>query len=166
LAATGGRVVRTDVVWQIAWDNVNDDPRPGDWIVDADGRKWTVLAIEWRGARSRLNVETRQWAILGPTAWIDVQQAVWDDLGSGPEIVDWQTIQTAVPAWIQPLQTTVDTAADPISSTATYEVYLGEPLTLDHNHRVVGADGTVYELMDVTRAARIDRPAVLTARKL
>ena len=51
---------------------------------------------------------------------IEVQRAVWEDPGSGPEIVDWLTVRAAVPARIQPERVEVDTDATPPTSTATY----------------------------------------------
>jgi len=160
-------VARSDVVWQFAWDDAIDQPCVGDAIIDAANECWTILAIEERGAKTRLLCRTRNLRIVHELVdRIDVQQAIWEDSGSGPEIVGWTTLRTAVPARIQPDQVVVDNAATPPTSTATYRVLLGEPIALDHNHRIVGPDGSVYEMAEYAQAERVDTLPIATVTKL
>jgi hypothetical protein len=162
---TGGHVVLADVVWQLAWDWAVELPRVGDLVVDQDERAGIVLSVAQHLARTRLRLQTRELRVSGPNARVDIQQAVWDDLGGGPEIVAWLDVDPSVPAWIQPVQTIVDTLADPVSSTTDYRVYLGKPVALDHNHRLIAADGTIYELVEFSGAGRIDVWGQATVRK-
>jgi hypothetical protein len=81
---------------------------------------------------------------------------VWDDPGGGPEIVGWQMLRPNVRARVQPISTTVDHEADPPTSVATYRVTLGEQLELDHNHRLIGPDGAIYQVLEFSQAERID----------
>jgi hypothetical protein len=158
---------RNDVVWQFSWDEATDKPRIGDLLIDADDECWTILSVENLGAKTRLRCATRSLSIVYRLFdRVEIQQAIWGDLGSGPEIVGWTTLRTAVPARIQPQQTAVDADATPPTSTATYRVVLDDETALDHNHRIVGPDGTVYQIVEYAQAERIDALPVATVVKL
>jgi hypothetical protein len=160
-------VVRGDVVWQFAWDDTVDRPRVGDSLIDAANECWTILAVVERGNRSRLQCNTRNLRIIHQLVdRIEIQQAIWEDLGSGPEITGWTTLRAAVPARIQPDQTTVDNTADPATSSATYRVLLADDTPLDHNHRLVGPEGAVYQVQEYSQAERIDALPMAMAMKL
>ena len=160
-------VARDDVVWQFTWLDTVDPPQIGDSIIDAANECWTILAIEERGTKTRLRCVTRNLRIVNQLDdRIEIQEAVWEDSGSGPEIVGWTTLRSAVPACIQPDHTTVDNTVDPPTSTSTYRILLADDTPLDHNHRLVGSDGSVYQLLDYTGAERIDTLPMATAEKL
>lgn len=159
-------VARTDVTWQFSWPEAVDLPRIGDAILDAAGECWTILSVEVRGARSRLRCTARNLRIVHELDdRIEIQQAIWDEGESGPEIIGWQTLQTAVPARIQPEQVTVDHSSDAPTSTATYRVLLADDTPLDHHHRLVGSDGTIYQIVAYTQAERADVLPLAIVRK-
>lgn len=62
-------------------------------------------------------------------------------------------------------QVEVDESTDPVSSTATYRITLEDPPPLDHNHRIVDGDGTVYRLLEFENAERIDVLSVAVVRR-
>jgi hypothetical protein len=160
-------VARTDVTWQFTWDEAVDRPRVGDLLIDAANECWTILAVVERGNRSRLQCNTRNLRLVHQLDdRIEIQQAIWEDLGSGPEITGWTTLRTAVSARIQPDQTIVDNATDPPTSSATYRVLLADDTPLDHNHRLVGPDGAVYQVQNYTQAERIDALPMATVERL
>ncbi len=155
--SANGATVRNDVQWQFEWDESNGEPRLGDTILDANNQCWTILTIEQLRTKTRYRCLTRNLAVThGLDQRVDIQQAVWEDLGSGPEITSWRTVQAAVPARIQPDRLTVDNLASPATSTATYRIILEETLELDHDHRFVDTKGTVYQLLEFKQAERID----------
>lgn len=158
-------VARDDVTWQFAWPEAVDLPRIGDAIIDAAGECWTILSVEVRGARSRLRCVARNLRIVHALDdRIEIQQAVWEDGESGPEIVGWQTLRAAVPARIQPEQVTIDHTGNAPTSTSTYRVLLADDTPLDHNHRLVGPDGAIYQIREYSQADRIDvLPIVVVA---
>jgi hypothetical protein len=154
---TGGSIVQSDAVWQLAWDEEVDLPRVGDTIVDQEGACWTILTVEQLGAKTRVRCVTRNLSIaFGLDNKLDIQVAVVEDQGSGPEIVGWQTIHTAMPGRIQPDTTTVEGGDAPPTSSKSYRVTLGEQIALDHNHRILGPDGAIYQIVEFTQAERID----------
>ena len=160
-------VAQSDVVWQFVWEEAGDPPRIGDSVIDGANECWTILSIEVRGNNSRLRCVTRNLRIVHQLDdRIEIQEALWEDGGSGPEIVGWTTLRTAVPARIQPERTTIDNTADPPTSTATYRVMLADETPLDHNHRLLGPDGSIYQLIEYTQAEHIDTLPVATVRKL
>lgn len=150
-------VARWDVVWQFSWNSGVDPPRIGDTLFDAANDCWTILSIEERGAKSRLRCVTRNLRIVYELVdRIEIQAAIWEDSGSGPEIVGWTTLRAAVPARIQPDQTSIDHTTDPPTSTSMYRVMLADDTPLDHNHRLVDADGQIYQLIEYSQAERFD----------
>jgi hypothetical protein len=164
-AAEAGNVgvARKDAVWQFAWDDTVDKPRIGDLVVDATDECWTLLSVSELGAKTRLRCLARNLSIVyGVIDRVDIQQAIWEDSGSGPEIVGWTTLRTAVPARIQPERTIIDIAADPPTSSATYRVLLADDTPLDHNHRLIGPDSSVYQIVEYAQAERIDALPVAT----
>jgi len=159
-------VARTDVVWQFAWPDAVDPPQIGESIIDSAIECWTILSNAERGAKTRLRCVTRNLRIVNQLDdRIEIQEAVWEDSGSGPEIVGWTTLRTAVPARIQPEQTTIDNTVDPPTSTSIYRITLDDDTPLDHNHRLVGPDGSVYQLVEYSDAQRIDALPIVTAQK-
>ena len=159
-------VVRNDAVWQFAWDEAVDRPRVGDSLIDATNECWTILAVVERGHKSRLQCITRNLRLVYELDdRIEIQQAVWEDSGSGPEVVGWTSLRTAVPARIQPDHTTIDNAADPPTSSATYRVMLADNTPLDHNHRLVDPDGAIYQVLEYSQAERIDTLPIATVVK-
>lgn len=165
--ATGGHVAQHDAVWQFQWESGVDLPRLGDTLTDVQDRCWTILRVDELTGNTRLRCQSRELRIAhGLDCSVDVQQAIWDDLGSGPEIVGWQMLLPAIAARIQPELTTVDNSADPPTSIATFRVTLGEQLELDHNHRLVGPDGTIYQMVEYSGAERIDNLPVAIVTRL
>ena len=160
-------VARSEVVWQFAWDESLAKPVIGDKIIGGSGECWTILSIGELGSKTRLRCLSRNLHLMhGLENRVDIQQAIWEDSGGGPEIVGWSLLRSAVPARIQPDRITVNSEADPPTSTATYRVVLGEELVLDHNHRVVGIDGAVYQVIDFTQAERHDVLPIATVVRL
>lgn len=166
LDGAGGNGRQHDVVWQFPWPTSVELPRLGDTLTDAQDHCWTILQVEEKAANTRLRCHARELRIAhGLDSLVDIELAQWDDLGGGPEIVGWQLLRPAVAARIQPERTTVDNEADPPTSIATYRITLGESLELDHNHRFVGTDGTIYQLVEYSNAERIDAlPAAIVTR--
>jgi hypothetical protein len=160
-------VAQWDVVWQFSWNDGVDAPRIGDTLIDAANDCWTILSIEDRGARTRLRCNARNLRIIYELLdRIEIQAAIWEDSGSGPEIVGWTTLRAAVPARIQPDQTSIDHTTDPPTSTSMYRVMLADDTPLDHNHRLVAPNGTIYELVGYSQAERIDKLPVATVKRL
>jgi hypothetical protein len=150
-------VVQSDVVWQFPWPAAEEKPHVGDLLIDAADDGWTILSVEVRGNHSRLRCVARNLRIAQElNNRVDIQQAIWEDSGSGPEIVGWTTLLAAVPARLQPHRTLVDATADPPTSTSTWRVLLGDDTPLDHNHRLVDPDGVAYRILEFTQSERID----------
>ena len=144
----GGFAVQADVEWQFEWDAATKLPQIGDRLRDSTGECYTVLAVNRLQGNTRIRLETRSLRIAhGLDCLVDIEQAMWEDLGSGMEITGWTTFRPAVHARIQPAETTVDETTDPTTSTTTYRILLDDDATLDHNHRIVAGDGAVYRMV-------------------
>jgi len=166
-----GDYVRYDAIWELPWNPSDDGPRLGDLIIDATGQCWTVLTVE------RLRLDTRYKCLarnlllaFGLDTRVDVQQADVEDLSTRPESVEWITLQAAVPARILQDRTRVNfdsgepgEEVDPsYNSTSTYRIVLGEQINLDHNHRLVDVEGTIYGVIEFAHFGRFDRLPIAT----
>ena len=163
---SGGYAAQANVEWQFEWDPATKLPHLGDRIRDGAGECYTVLAVNRLQAATRLRLETRSLRIAHRLdCLVNIELAVWEDLGSGPEITGWTTFRPAVHARVQPDEVIVDETSNPITSTATYHVLLDDDAPLDHNHRIVAGDGTVYRLLSYADAERIDQLPVAMVRR-
>jgi hypothetical protein len=162
-----GHVAQADVDWQFPWDGAAEPPRLGDTLIDAAGECFTILSIERRPLTGRVRCTARNLQLVYQLDdRVDVQQAVWDDPGGGPEIVGWTTIRTALPARIQPDRTEIDNSTTPPAATATYRIILGEQIDLPADSRFVDPLGNVYQLIEITQEERIDALPVARVVKL
>lgn len=168
---SGGFVTASDVTWQFEWTGATP-PKVGDRLLDAAGECFTLLGVDRLGGETRYKCESRNLRVAhGLDCRVAIEQAVWEDLGGGPEITGWATILPAVHARIQPERVEVDESTDPVSSVATYRITLEDspPLTgsllLDHNHRIVAGDGAVYRVLEFENAERIDALSVAVVRR-
>jgi hypothetical protein len=159
----GGYVVATDVVWQFEWPADERLPALGDRLRDASGACYTILAVERTQGDTRVKCEARNLRIAhGLDCLVEIQQAIWTD----DEITGWQTFRPAVHARIQPHETTVEESAEQVTSTALFRVTLEDDTPLDHRHRIVGGDGTMYRVVSYAGAGRIgELPGALVRRE-
>jgi head-tail adaptor len=165
--AAGGHVAQTDVDWQFPWDDAHQPPRLGDALFDAAGNCFTILSVEDLAAKTRIRCSSRNLHLAYQlNNRVELQQAVWEDAGGGPEIVGWKTIRSALPARIQPERLAVDNESSPATATATYRIILGEQIELNADSRFVDPQGNVYQLMEYTQAERIAALPVATVVRL
>ncbi len=151
-------VTRGDVAWQFEWDPALAPPHVGDQLIDAANDFWTILSVEVRGNSSRLRCHARNLRItFALDDRVAIQAALWDTSGPTPVITGWTTLRSAIPARIQPQRTTLDhtTPATP-TSIITYQILLDDDLPLNHNHRLIGPDGTIYQVQEYSQAERFD----------
>ena len=153
-----GFVQQADAVWHLVMPPGEIPPQIGDVVLDSTGGRWTVLETEELPLLDRWRCETRDLSVAhGCLDRVDVERAVWGDLGSGPEIVDWRYAFTALPVRIQPDRVVVDDSVTPSVTKEFFQILLGESILLEPDDRLVAADGTVYLLQSYEGAERIDR---------
>lgn len=154
---SGGASVQTDAVWYLRLPAGEAQLELADVVVDAGGAQWTVLAIDQQPLLGRIKCETRELRVaLGCDDYVDVQRAVWQDLGEGPVITSWSDVYTAMPVRIQPVETVVSDTSNAPTATERFAIILGEHFPVESDDRFVAADGSVYRLESIEQAARID----------
>lgn len=152
------RSVKSD--WLVAVASDSADPASGD-LLDAAGEVWVVETTSRAAAMPHVRCTTRLVADrLDLSGFVDIQLASWHDLGSGPEIASWTTVQTATPAEIVPVEVATDHNASGTSTTATFRVLLAGSPELDQNYRLVDAQGLVYRVNRHTPAISAGAPAI------
>jgi len=156
-APSGGWYTASDLVWHLPVAELAEAPRLGDVIIDADGRRWTVLDVQHAVLEGRWRCVTRDLAIVhGLDQHVDIDQALYGKSDDGAAEPTWRPWKTAVPARIQPCQSVTTADQGRIRAETRWTIFFGEDLDLDHTHRIRGPDGTVYRILAVRRAERID----------
>jgi len=154
---SGSAAQQTDTVWHLQLPVGESPPEIGDVVVDVAGQHWTIQQTEELLLLGRWKCLARELRVaFGCVDRVDVQRAVWDDLGNGPEIVDWSYVYTALPVRIQPDETVVSDTSSAPTSTARYQIILGEPFPLQADDRFAATDGAIYRLESLGQADRID----------
>lgn len=154
---SGGHARQADAVWHLRMPAGEGPPQLGDVVIDEDDGRWTILETQDLALLGRWRCATRELSVAyGCLDRVDVLRAVWDDLGSGPEIVDWVYALTALPVRIQPVEMALDETVDPPATESRFQIILSESIELEPDDRFVGEDGAIYLLETYERAERID----------
>ena len=154
---SGGAARQTDAVWHLQLPAGESPPELGDIVIDARDYHWTIQQTEELSLLGRWKCAARELRVaFGCVDRVDVQRAVWDDLGNGPEIVGWSYVYTALPVKIQPEETLVSDTSSTPTSILRFHIILGEAFPLEPDDRFVAADGAIYRLESLQQADRID----------
>jgi len=155
--ASEGRYSASDVAWHLPASEMPTAPRPGDVIVDEDGRRWTVLDVEKTTLDGRWRCVARNLAVVhGLDQYVDVEKATYAKGEGGADQPTWQVWKTGLRAKIQPARVEVRDEHDGRATAAGFKVFLAEDVAVDHTHRIKGPDGAVYRVTGYRKADRID----------
>lgn len=147
---------QSDATWHLQAVTNEDAPQVGDIIIDQHRNHWTVLEIQHLHLLGRWRCETRELRLAyGCHQRVDVQRAVWGDIGSGPEITDWKDVYAAVPVSIRLVEMRLNSATSPPLKEMIYEIILSESLDLEPNDRLIDDRGNVYRLESHSQAEDI-----------
>lgn len=155
--ASEGRYTASDVAWHLPASEMTTAPRPGDVIVDDDGRRWTVLDVKKTMLNARWQCAARNLAVVhGLDQYVDVEKAIYTKGEGGADQPTWQVWKTGLRAKIQPAEVEVRDEHDGRATTAAFKVFLADDVFLDHTHRIKGPDGAAYRVTGYRKADRID----------
>jgi len=157
LEESNGRYTAGDVAWHLPASELAAPPRPGDVIVDADGRRFTLLDVQQTVLGSRWRCVARNLAVVhGLDTYVDVERATATKGTAGAERATWHIWRSGLAARIQPAESAVTNRHDRRTTNARFKVFLAQDLDLDHTHRIKGPDGTIYRILACRKAERID----------
>ncbi len=159
-----GSVVQADVVWHLQLPHDEQMPQVGDVLIDQQKSRWTILQSQSLFALGRCKCATRELRLaFGCHQLVDVIRPVWDDLGSGPEVVDWTEVCNALPVSIRLDEMIADSSTTPPTKLLIYEFVLSELAPLEPDDRLIDERGNTYRLQSLTQAERIDRLPIAKA---
>jgi hypothetical protein len=160
-AASGGAYTSADVRWFLSTIELVERPAAGATITDAAGDVWTVLEVWHDALNSAWRCRARNLVLAENLSQrISVLRATWQATPSGAASAIWTAEYADVPARIQPIETHVKHEHEQRIARATHRVILGQPVTLDANHRIVH-EGVVYHVLATTMPERIDELPVV-----
>ena len=154
---SGGHYTAGDLVWHLPAEELSEPPRPGDVIVDASNRRFTILEIREATLRSRWQCFARNLAVAyGLDDAVCILKAVYAKGDGGAAETTWRTWKTGVRARIQPVAADATAASGARQTIARYQIFLEEDAALDPTHLIRGPDGTFYKIQSAAGAGRID----------
>ncbi len=161
---TFGRFTAGDVVWRLPFDRLPTPPRLGDALLDAAGRRWTILEVE----QPPLGVGWRCTARDLVLAYslddcVTVLKPVFAKGEGGAAEPTWIAWRTGVRASIQPIREAATTGHGTRRAGCRVRILLAENLALGAMHRVRGPDGTLYRILAITGAQRLGEPQTIEA---
>jgi head-tail adaptor len=168
-APSGGQYVAGDVHWHLHRDESPAPPPLGTRIVDSQGLRWTVLAVDQMAHDHRWRCHCRCLRIAaGLDAYVTVQRATWSKDAAGAPRAVWSDWQAGVAARIQPSEAARAAASGRVGTKATHAIVAELEHSLEEvaNYRIVGADGRAFELLSVEHQERIDQLPKLFVRLL
>ena len=155
-SASGGRYTTSDVTWHFPVAEMPQSPRLGDVLCDVAGRRWTVLDVAQTTLGSRWRCTSRSLAIVyGLDDTITILQAAYTKGGGGAMEPTWRPSKTGVRARIQPVASRTEPQQQSRQTATRCQIFVEELLSLDHTHRILGPEGTVYKVLGVAAAQRI-----------
>lgn len=163
---SNGKYTASDLVWHLPTAELPESPRLGDRIVDAQTTGWTVLEVESCTLANRWRCRTRNLAIVaGLSQQITIQRASWSQASDGAPVATWTDWRINVPARVQPVNEMSEDAESRTRARHRLQVYLAEPVMLDHNFRIV--DGTaIFRILGSERAELLDQFMTLTVERI
>ena len=160
--ASDGGCTKSDVCWHLSQAECETCPRLGDAIVDADGRHWTVLAVDQSRAPARWSCTCRDLAVVHQLDdVISIEQAEYVKGVGGAMVPTWHTWRTGIRARIQPKSAETAEQREALQTVKRFLVYVADDVTVDHTHRVRRADGTIYRVCSSTQAERLDELQII-----
>ncbi|MEK6233812.1 MAG: hypothetical protein N2C14_03785 [Planctomycetales bacterium] len=154
-----------DARWELPARELMIDPQPGDAIIEDDGSRWTVLAVDQTTLGSRWRCWCRNLTVAERLSQrVALQQAVWSHDAAGAATPEWVNQRIGLLVRIQPASAEVVERHAARGWKVTHEIFLAEPLELDADHRFLH-EGQAYYVRGAEAMERIDRlQIVLTER--
>lgn len=156
IEASNGRYTAGDRRFHLPTDNVTGKPCVGGTITDAD-YQYTILDVDHAVMSGIWKVTCRKLAItIEFDTAITIQLATWAKDANGVQAATWANEHTGVRAKIQPATEGIEQDENSRTIRKRYQVTFEDDQTLDHNRRIVGADGAIYKVLSYARRERID----------
>lgn len=161
MQASGGAYCASDVKWIIP-EKLNVASytfRPGDLVVDADDRNWTILDVMQGKWQQTWQLTCRDLAIhhsLSDKITIQRSTPIRDEL-TGAWSRTWAPLHADLLCRVQPQAATVDdeAALGIGGETTSYTVFLSRNLAIDVRECRAVWDGKILDLQRLTMAERI-----------
>jgi len=163
---SGGKLAVGDLAWHLPMDELQPAPQPGDAILAADARRWTILELVESPLSLRWRAVCRDLALAhGLRDVIRVQRAVWHKGSSGAIAVTWRDQQFGIAARIVPSSTERQVVHERGLLPSTWTVLLADSIEMVGRQRIVDSTGQAYDILRYEPADRVELPHVLHVRR-
>ncbi len=147
-AASGGRLLTSDVAFHVDAAEYPTRPAIGTAIVDEDGT-WTVLEVQWHTLAKRWRCMSRQLLIddTEPTNRVTIQSPTYTKGASGAIKPTFSTAASNVLARVQLIESEIDTSYANRTTTTAAKVYFAAPQSLGPGYRIIRSDGLTLKVI-------------------
>lgn len=153
-----------DVVWHVPASQAAEGLQPGDVLVEADGRRWTLLRTRLTALDSRWRCVGRDLALAhGLDQYVDIEKATFAKSDGGADVPAWHVWRTGLPARIEATGREVRTEQGRQFTLLRAKVFLTEAIELDHTCRIRAADGSIYTVLGIRGAPSLGMPMEVDA---
>jgi hypothetical protein len=155
-AVSDGKYTQGDTRWHFPVVECTVQPALGDVIEDGNGDRWTILDVSERTLSKRWACSTRNLAVVyGLNDTLVIEKATYAKGTAGAAEATYTVWRTGVQCRIQETSRDVEVTAGAKRAGRQYDVFLGEDVTIDHNHRLRDAKGNYYRVENITGAEEI-----------
>jgi hypothetical protein len=162
-----GRYTAADASWSLPVEELSAPPRLGDVVLDAAGRRWTILETRLVALGGRWRCRTRELSIaFGLEDLIDVLVADYSKSPSGALVATWTVLYAGVRGRIQPLETKIETDSASPKSVRRCRIILEEPIDFDQTFRLRGPDGSHYRILAAAGFPKLGELQTIDAEKI
>lgn len=163
---TGGVYTGATKLWTLPGALLDPvKPKPGDVVTDADGVAWTVLSFTYGQLARSYNLTCLSLALAYK---LRRKVSIWPaartvDAAGGAVTTHGSAAETNVPASIQEVAATPDTARGKRGRRRQYEIRLATQHLLTEGDQVRDEGGVIYQVTGYREPNRIDELALVTA---
>jgi len=159
LAASGGAYTGQDLVWLIPAELLPPDtiPKLSDRIQDVNGVEWTILEAALNSWSTWWRLVTRNFVLSADLSeLVTLQQPDAKQDAAGVRQPAYTTAVADLPARIQETEVAAEDRLGKRQAVRQFTAWVGRRIRPAANWRLIGADGTVYQITGWRSADRFD----------
>lgn len=147
---SNGLYTTRDVRWHLPNAETGDRPDLGDVIRDAAGARYTILDTAYSTLQARWRCIARNLEVFWRlTDSVTIEKATFAKGTGGAAEATWDRWKT-IRAAIKLISRTPDVEEEALRTILRWNIWIAEDRDITHEHRIIRADDTKYEIVNVT----------------
>lgn len=157
ITASNGRYTAGDVRCHLPIVNTTMKPVVGGTITTTGGDVYVILDVDNAGMSGIYKCGARRLSIYDELdTYVSIQRATWAKDAFGVQSATWATEHANVRARIQPATQVIEQDENARRAKKRFSVSFSTDQVLDHDRRLIGADGAIYKILSYSNRERLD----------